>query len=183
LEHHPVAAAFSRSRGIDVVRGDAHRLPFADGCFDVVLACDVLEHLADDRRAIRELRRVLRPEGTLVATVPADPMLWSPHDVALSHHRRYTRATLRQALEDGGLAPMSLDAWMVLLRPLVRLRRTLTNRSAMRTPAPPDEYVSDLEPVARPLNAVLTGVLRVEDRVPALRRRSGVSLVAVARRR
>ncbi len=52
------------------VRGDAHRLPFPDGAFDVVILSEVLEHIPDDRSAIAEAVRVLRPGGTIAVTVP-----------------------------------------------------------------------------------------------------------------
>jgi SAM-dependent methyltransferase len=180
LEHHPVAASFARSRGLSVVRGDAQRLPFPDGTFDLVLACDVLEHLRDDDGAVQELRRVLQPAGSLVITVPADPALWSPHDVALQHFRRYTRETLTSLMTDNGFEVRSMSAWMVLLRPVVAVRRALTRRRAAEA-TDPDDLVSDLEPVAAPVNWALGLVLRVEHRLPRLGgRRRGVSLIAVA---
>jgi len=52
------------------VRMDITRLPFMDGCFDAVFACDVLEHIVDDRAALAEVRRVLRPAAVAVLTVP-----------------------------------------------------------------------------------------------------------------
>ncbi len=178
LEHHPVAAGFARTRGLDVLRADAHRLPFADESFAVVLACDVLEHLQDDQQAVREIRRVLQPGGLLVATVPADPRLWSAHDVALQHMRRYTRESLTQVLTEQGLVVHTLSAWMVLLRPVVALRR---RRHLNEPTTDTDELDSDLEPVAAPLNLALGLVLRLEHHLPFLgRSRRGVSLVAVA---
>jgi SAM-dependent methyltransferase len=183
LEHHPVAAALARERGLDVLRGDAHQLPFPDGRLDVVLACDVLEHLLHDAQAVAEIRRVLRPGGHLILTVPADPALWSAHDVALHHHRRYTRTSLRDLLSQGELELESLQSWMVLLRPVVSLRRRLALRERTLRPAPSDGPVSDLEPVAAPLNWVLRQVLRVEAALPSLgNRERGVSLIAVATR-
>lgn len=180
LEHHPVAAAFARSRGLSVVRGDAQRLPFGDGTFDLVLACDVLEHLRDDDAAVQELRRVLQPSGCLVITVPADPDLWSPHDVALQHFRRYTRESLESLVTDNGFELHSMSAWMVLLRPVVAARRALTRRRAAEA-TEPDDLVSDLELVAAPVNWALGLVLRLEHRMPRLGdRRRGVSLIAVA---
>lgn len=179
LEHHPVAAAYTHGRGLPVVQGDGHRLPFADDTFDVVLACDVLEHLHRDEEAVREIRRVLRPGGHLVLTVPADPALWSEHDEALHHIRRYTRESLTALLVGQGLQVLSLSAWMVLLRPVVVLRRRLSRRRPADLAA--DQPVSDLEPVAPALNWLLGAVLRLEHAVPALgERRRGVSLIAVA---
>ena len=63
-----------------LVSGDIHNLPFADESFDKILMSEVLEHLSDDRRALRELYRILRPGGILAISVPhADyPFLWDP---------------------------------------------------------------------------------------------------------
>ncbi len=179
LEHHPLAAGFARSRGVEVVRADAERLPFSNATFDLVLACDVLEHLRDDSTALREVQRVLRPGGALVVTVPADPRLWSPHDLALQHFRRYTTEGLTKLLEEQGLLVASVRSWMVLLRAPVAIRRRLTRRRAESAPSA-DELVSDLEPVSKPLNWVLGAILRVEHHLPALGTRRGVSLIAVA---
>ncbi len=64
-------------RFVGVLRGDATRLPFADGSFDTVITSEVLEHIQDDVSAIAEMVRVLRPGGTFAATVPA----WFPEKV------------------------------------------------------------------------------------------------------
>lgn len=55
---------------IKVIDGDAERLPVRDGCADAVLLLDVIEHLADPSHAISEARRVLRPGGTVIVSVP-----------------------------------------------------------------------------------------------------------------
>lgn len=177
LEQDPVAAAASQARGLDVLRGDAELLPFPDETFDVVLACDVLEHLSDDAAASREVFRVLRPGGQFLITVPADPRLWSPHDVALQHHRRYTRATLRDLLESSCFVVDGLSSWMVLLRPVVTLRR---RAGRVRELTQDDQPVSDLEEVSPPLNLLLGLALRLEHRVTWLRKHQGVSLIAEA---
>ncbi|WP_457207507.1 methyltransferase domain-containing protein, partial [Nocardioides sp. P5_C9_2] len=65
-----LSAARVRHPGLALVRA-ADRLPFADGIFDSISMLDVLEHTADDRAALAEVRRVLRPGGLLVLTVPA----------------------------------------------------------------------------------------------------------------
>jgi SAM-dependent methyltransferase len=92
------------------VRGDAYRLPFADGTFDAVIAAEILEHLPDDAAAMAELARVLKPGGRLAVTVPR----WLPEHVcwALSpayhsneggHIRIYRADELRARLEAAGL--------------------------------------------------------------------------------
>lgn len=74
----------------------------ATSSYDVVLMLDVLEHIADDRAALVEVRRALRPGGRLLLTVPALMWLWSGHDVVNEHHRRYHRSDLRAVLTDAG---------------------------------------------------------------------------------
>jgi len=67
------------------------RMPLQDGIADVVTAFDVIEHFADETAIMRELRRVLQPGGTLLASVPAYQWAWSSFDVKAGHYRRYTR--------------------------------------------------------------------------------------------
>lgn len=69
-------------------------MPFADGTFDFVFALEVLEHIEDDVEAMREIRRILKPDGFLVATVPAFMSLWGYHDEKYGHVRRYTKSEL-----------------------------------------------------------------------------------------
>ena len=83
------------ARGIPTVRGDARRLPFADASVDLVLSTDLWEHVDEDDEVAAEAFRVLRPGGRLLVAVPAGAVLWSGHDVALGHVRRYERDTLR----------------------------------------------------------------------------------------
>jgi SAM-dependent methyltransferase len=92
----------AQARGLSVACGSAENLPAGDASFDVVVALDVLEHLDDDRRALAEILRVLRPGGILLATVPAYAFLWSSHDEALGHMRRYRRRQLVATLERAG---------------------------------------------------------------------------------
>jgi SAM-dependent methyltransferase len=93
------ALAFCKLRGVpSVARSRVEQLPFPDGTFDVVTALDVLEHTDDDLEVLAELRRICRPGGLVVITVPAYGFLWSEHDEALKHRRRYTRHELRNKL-------------------------------------------------------------------------------------
>ena len=100
--------------GAGAVNGSALDLPFQDGAFDRIIAAEVLEHIGDDRRALSELARVLRPGGVLAVTVPR----WLPELVnwALSdeyhapaapggHVRIYRESALRERLAAAGLSP------------------------------------------------------------------------------
>jgi SAM-dependent methyltransferase len=93
------------------VRANAYNLPFADATFDVVIASEILEHIPDDRAAIAEAVRVLRPGGRLAVTVPRwwpERVCWALsdayHEVEGGHVRIYRRAELAQRLEDVGVS-------------------------------------------------------------------------------
>src|SRR5579875_1582497 len=103
LELDPDAAAVARGRGCgEVVEGRLESLPWGDGTFDLITCLDVIEHTPDDRLTLSELRRVTRPGGYLLATVPAYQALWSAHDEANHHFRRYNRRMLRAAAQASG---------------------------------------------------------------------------------
>lgn len=95
--------------------GDATKMPFADNTFDHIIASEVLEHVPDDAGALDELARILKPGGTLAATVPAflpERICWAlsddyhaPTSVG-GHVRIYTRAELEVKMEIAGLDPV-----------------------------------------------------------------------------
>jgi SAM-dependent methyltransferase len=176
------AVTAARGRGLEVARMDAGGLAVLDGAFDVVVALDVLEHLDDDAAAARELHRALRSGGRLLVTVPAYQWLWSSHDEALGHRRRYRRAQVRTLLEGAGLH-VEVCAYVmtvalppaVLIRMLERLRRG--PRSAPRSES---GYVR----IPGFLNTLLTRIVGLDGvlagRVPSP---FGLSVVAVGQKR
>jgi SAM-dependent methyltransferase len=106
-----VLAAMEASGTGSAVNGDALHLPFAEGCFDRVIAAEVLEHIPADTAAIAELARIVRPGGTVAVTVPR----WGPelvnwalsdeyHSVPGGHIRIYRASTLIGRLSSAGLA-------------------------------------------------------------------------------
>lgn len=138
------ALLLSRGRGLTrLAQARATALPADSGCFDAVLALDVIEHLDDDAGALAEMHRVLRPGGVLVLNVPAHPFLWSPHDEVLHHRRRYTRSRLRDVVLRAGFTLESLTYGFATVFPLacfVRLaRRWLGSR---RSTVASDDFVA-----------------------------------------
>jgi SAM-dependent methyltransferase len=129
LEYGADGAEVAHGRGLATLRGDATRLPLADDSLDLVVAFDLLEHLHDDDAAVAEVRRVLKPTGTYLVAVPADPRLWSSHDEAVDHVRRYTREGLLDLLDRGEFDVRDVRSWNVLLRPVVAMRRKTSSGS------------------------------------------------------
>ncbi|GIH47976.1 Methyltransferase domain-containing protein [Microbispora rosea] len=128
-DYSETAVELALRRGLRAIHADACDLPLPGESFDLVLAFDVLEHIEDDRTAARELVRVLRPGGRALITVPCDMALWSAHDVASFHFRRYAREELSALLRGAGLVVDRMWSWNVLMRPVVAWRRKRTRGS------------------------------------------------------
>jgi SAM-dependent methyltransferase len=111
LEQLRAITAAHGDRESDVQWADLTQLPFPDGSFDGVVCGEVLEHIDDDRAALRELCRVLRPGGVLVATVPANPWLYDWFDKWVGHLRRYTQEGLSARLRDAGFETVEVAGW------------------------------------------------------------------------
>jgi SAM-dependent methyltransferase len=126
------AAEIARERDCgDVVIGRIEQLPFEDGTFDLITCLDVIEHTPDDRAALRELRRVAKPGGWALVTVPAYQALWSRHDEANHHYRRYSRAALCAAAVDAGWDVCRTTSFnSVLLAPAAVFRVVQRRRSS-----------------------------------------------------
>ena len=173
--------AFCRSRGLSgVEQADAESLTRLQGMnADCVCFLDVLEHLDDDVAVLASAREVLRPGGTLLATVPAYRWLWSAHDDLNNHRRRYTRGALAEAVRRAGYEVDAVGYFNTLLFPLAVVQRLAARIS------PPTAEDSLRTPPA-PLNAMLERLFRAER--PALARRRprgfpfGLSVFAVGRR-
>lgn len=169
------AVAATRRRGHAARRCAIEQMPFADATFDLVTCLDVIEHTPDDRRTLRELRRVTRPGGTLVVTVPAYQSLWSAHDVVNGHYRRYRMPELRAAAQEAGWCHLR-DSYFnaLLLGPAAVVRLTRRGSGA-------DSARSELGLTPGWLNGVLEWPLRVEAAMlrGGARLPFGLSLLAV----
>lgn len=93
--------AFQQLQGYrDLVCTSPEELGFSSNSFDAVIAGDILQTVAEDLSALRELRRVLKDGGMLCLTVPAYPLLWGEESKARVHRRRYTATELRRKLNN-----------------------------------------------------------------------------------
>jgi SAM-dependent methyltransferase len=178
IDLSPEAVASARRRGHDDVRvARVEQLPFDDATFDLVTCLDVVEHTPDDRATLAELRRVTRPAGLLIVTVPAYQALWSWHDEVNRHFRRYDSSSLRSVACAAGWDLVGDTHFnSVLLGPAAAVRIAQRHRRA--------HAHSDLELTPSALNALLELPLRLESRLVAagIRLPAGLSLLAVLRR-
>lgn len=171
------AIALAQQRGIpNVSVMDGSQLAFADSSFDLVVASDVLEHIQDETRALQEWQRVLKPNGKLLVYVPAHPSLWSRHDVANHHFRRYTSGTLRHALAATGYTLLRQSYWNFwLFFPTWLLRRW------QRPTNNPAGLSSDLISLPAFANQALLRLVKAENKwLSRFNLPTGVSVFALA---
>jgi SAM-dependent methyltransferase len=173
----PQAVDFCRERGLNSVRlGAIEDLPYESGSFELVTALDVVEHLDDDVAGLREMRRVLRPNGRLLLFVPAFMFLWGVQDDVSNHRRRYTLPGLLKAVEAAGFAvEWSSYANVSFFLPVLVVRsvmRWLGLRAAT-------EYGINLSPLNGPFSSLFAAerFILQRGRIPF-----GVSAVCIARR-
>jgi SAM-dependent methyltransferase len=148
---------------------------FERNAYDLVALLDVLEHVPDDLASLRAIHRRLRPGGALLLTVPANPWMWSAHDAAHHHFRRYTRKQLQDLFLRSGLEVQLLSHFNTLLFPLVAAARVIGKITRKGS--------SDDKLPSAPVNAILERVFGFEAGIIGrLPMPFGVSLVAVVRR-
>lgn len=180
LDDHEESLRLLRTRFRDeqVLELGPQGIPLPDKSVDYVTALDVLEHIEADMEAVTQFRRVLKPGGGAVVTVPASMQLWSDWDEVLHHYRRYDRQALRALFPECDWELVHLNYTNVPVFPLVWLVRRFRGCFSARGKA---HRAEDRVP-AGPIN----GLLRWQFVWLAKLRMSlpfGVSLLLVARRR
>lgn len=176
VEYSHLALQLTRERpALGLVQARAEALPFADNSFDGVHLLGVIEHLDDDAAALREAGRVCRPGGAITLLTSALPILWSHHDEANRHKRRYLRRELASVIRSSGLVPLRLsyqNFFTLLPTLIVRLLQRLTPQTPHYNMGQPGPF----------LNGLLGGLLGLEAwLIRYISLPIGVDLVAVCR--
>ncbi|MBA7492174.1 methyltransferase [subsurface metagenome] len=175
IDSSPEAIKLGLKRAIIM---NINNLLFPKNSFDVVTAFDVLEHLENDQKAIKEVFKVLRNRGIFLLTVPSYNWLWSEHDEALGHKRRYTKSQIEKKLKSAGFTILK-SSYIIstFLLPIALFRfwqKTFKKEKNLKT-----SYVI-LPPF---LNFLLAQILRLEGVfLQAINLPFGVSLVCVVKK-
>ncbi|MBI3536264.1 MAG: class I SAM-dependent methyltransferase [Chloroflexi bacterium] len=166
IDLSPEAIRWTHARGIAAERAwiaSVKEPGFRDAVFDLAISFDVICNVADDDAAFQEIARVLKPGGRLIVLLPAYQWLWSMHDVATGHQRRYAARMLRDKMRRAGLRVERIAYINTLFFPIAALVRLL--RRAFGEEKKPVH--SDLTPLPRALNAALAALFTLEARVAA----------------
>jgi SAM-dependent methyltransferase len=176
----PEALEFCRERGHkNLILTSATTLPFDDGYFDLVTAIGLIEHIEDDEAFINETRRVLKRGGTAILMTSSFPFLWSMHDVANEHIRRYYLRDFNRKMSDAGFTVIRSSHVNFVLFPALAVM-LMGHRLLYGLKAAQPERILPVPP--KPINAALTAILRFEARL--IRRLClpwGVSMVGAYR--
>ena len=175
----PEALTLAKQRGLArLARSSVGAIPFRDGSFDIVTSFDVLYHLNvnDDRAALAEIHRLLRPGGIALIRLPAFDWIRGAHDAVVHTRHRYTRDELSGKLEDVGFLLEHSTYANFLLFPLAPAKRYLEQRYGSHD-------ATDLWRPPGPFNRLLADLLSLEA-LPAclVGLPWGLSVFAVARR-
>jgi ubiquinone/menaquinone biosynthesis C-methylase UbiE len=170
----------ARGTGRPLVRADIQRIPFRSNTFDLATSFDVVQSVPDDRAAVRDMARVLKPGGSVVLNVTALDVLRGDHSDVWGELRRYTRDRAAALVRDAGLEPTRISYLFGSLVPLMlAVRRAQAMRRRYRAPTG-DE---DLTVPSAPMNLALTALVRAEVALASrLTIPFGSSLLIVARK-
>ena len=148
---------------VDLYQVDLLRLDWRNR-WDIVFLLDVLEHLEDDARALRQIAQAISPGGLLFLTVPALRCFWTWNDEMAGHKRRYSKASLGALAADVGLAARDLRYFMFFLSPLLLASRWLTSHRVKGQAGQSAERVQEaLHRVPHPMvNLILKSVFFAE---------------------
>lgn len=181
VDIEPRAVEMTRQRGVGpVLQGSVEALPFAGNAFDLVVSLDVLcTKGVDDRKALRELHRVLKEKGVLLINLAAFEFLKGSHDLAVHAGQRYTKGRLCRMLLEAGFDVVKGTYWNSALFPFLAfwrpLSRVFSNDLSPR---------SDLKPLPSVINGFLTWwILRETDLARRVPLPVGSSVFVTARKR
>lgn len=109
---------YSKPKFNNILNIDIFDNNFDNNSFDIITFLDVMEHIEDENKFLQEVKRLIKPNGTIIITVPACKWLFSKLDVACHHYRRYSSKTLREVLEYNGFEIKKLSYMNFFLFPI-----------------------------------------------------------------
>jgi len=177
IDMSPLAVEYSKKRGLkNVFLMPAEEFPKDKFDVKAVTLLDVIEHIDDDVSVLKTARDIVGPDGRVIVTVPAHMWMWSAHDLANHHKRRYSPSTLRAALEAAGLEPVKFTYYNTFLFPLAAAKKFVDRNKNV------NEATGEVDQPSPLVNSVFRTVFEAEKHfVPSLNLPFGVSLMAVAK--
>ena len=156
IDKSPLAINYCRKTGLNKLKvGLAEQTDFKANYFDIITLLDVLEH-TDDGLVLKEMKRILKNNGLIIATVPAFKFLWSRWDEVLRHKRRYNPKSLRKLFSSNGFTIIKMTYLYSFLVIPAMIARKIKEKIYRK------QYPSDFELTNTFFNAVLGNLSRIE---------------------
>lgn len=178
IDISPEAIKFCKQKGLtNVSQTSIEKTNFDNKVFDIITILDVLEHV-EEVSTFKEIRRILRNDGIVLITVPAFSWLWSKWDIVLHHKRRYSKNSLKKALESNGFEIIKISymySFLVIPALIFRSIKSLLYRN---------DYPSDFKLSSNFINLFFTKVVQLENLI--LNQFSipiGTSIICVAKQK
>ncbi len=173
------ALKIALKRGLHVIQCTLTKIPIKDESFDLITTLDVIEHIEEEQQVLNEIKRMLKSDGYVLITVPAFQFLWSEHDVAVSHVRRYDIPLLQKSLHRAGFTIVRISYFVSFVFPFVVVYRLLTRSGIKKTNPKPN-----MQKFPKIFNDILEKVMQVEDMI--LKKHNfpfGVSIICLAKKK
>lgn len=174
------ALKLASKKGLEnIFRCTLTSIPLQERVFDIITALDVIEHVKDDSVVLLEIKRLLKQDGHVIITVPAFQFLWSEHDIALSHYRRYTTSTLTKILDHSGFEIVRISYFVSFIFPFYALYRILTRNSINK-----EKPKTVRRTFPKVVNNLFEKLMLIENRMlKNVNLPFGVSLICIARKK
>jgi SAM-dependent methyltransferase len=157
LDIEPEAIALARQNGFDAKVFDLEKDNFPNNNYRAIVAFDVLEHLQDDTATLKKISAALAPDGYFFFTVPANRWLFSPHDQAMGHYRRYSQKEIKAKITAAGLQVEEIGRWNFWLFPAIILMRLIKRAWPAK-----NQPRSESRPLPPIINCLLYRILNTE---------------------
>lgn len=171
---------YAKNYGInELYQFDLMTSPFIEH-FDAIGMFDVLEHIDDDVLALKNTHKMLKKNGKLFITIPPHQFLWSYHDVAARHKRRYEYRQLTELIENNGFKVLDAKGFFISILPLLFLRIILNSENKSNLLESEELPGKTLNPI---INMVLDKICSLENKILMhLSLHFGGSLLVVAQK-
>jgi ubiquinone/menaquinone biosynthesis C-methylase UbiE len=178
-DYSMAALKYARGYGLgNLIHCSASNLPYRSETFDIITIFDVIEHIKDDVPVIKEISTCLKTDGAIFISVPAFQSLWSNHDIAVGHFRRYNTKSLLRVLMASGLQDLRTSYFISLVFPFISAYRMISYRLRLRKTTSPKP---DLIRLPSLINKCLKQILFFESKLLSQRNLPfGISLLCIA---
>ncbi len=157
LDNNLDAIKLIQKQNYKIITADIEKYNLQNNYYDAICCFDVLEHLRNDQTTLKNIFKSLKKDGFFFFTIPAYQCLFGPHDIYMSHYRRYSKKNILQKLEKAGFQIIKLNYWNSILFPIIFIIRIIKKYIKKETE-------SETKILNKNLNELLFRILNFENK-------------------